>query len=49
MTERQARLDLNRRIYCAVCPLNEAETSISHSEVSWLLPMSKPSYLMNRA
>ena len=49
MTARKARLDLNRRIYCAVCPLSKAEKSISHSEVSWLLPMSKPSYPMNRA
>ena len=25
MTARQARLELNRRIYCAVCPLDKAE------------------------
>ena len=37
---RNARLDLNRRTYGAVCPQSRAETSISNSEAGWLPPVS---------
>ncbi len=37
---RKARLDLNRRTHCAVCPQGRTERSLGNYEVGWLPPVS---------
>ena len=40
---RKARLDLNRRTYCAVCPQSRPERSLGNYEAGWLPPVSMTS------
>jgi hypothetical protein len=40
---RKARLDLNRRTYCAVCPQRRPERSLGNYEAGWLPPVSMTS------
>jgi transposase InsO family protein len=40
---RKARLDLNRRTHCAVCPQGRRESSLGHYEAGWLPPVSMTS------
>jgi putative transposase len=40
---RKARLDLNRRTHCAVCPQSRPESTLSNSEACWLPTVSMTS------
>jgi putative transposase len=46
---RKARLDLNRRTYCAVCPQSRPERSLGNYEAGWLPSASMTSQPMNQA
>ncbi len=40
---RKARLDLNRRTHCVVCPQGRPEGSLGHYDADWLPPVSMTS------